>query len=234
MKICVLNFSGNVGKSTVAAHLLQPRLKAPVFSVESVNVDAQSDGVDVERLRGRQFADLQQRLMKLPDAIVDVGSSNIEEFLKLMQQYADSQEEFDWFVVPVVKDAKQQSDTINTVDALRGIGVPADKIRVLINKADTDDDLRHDFATVYAFCQTGRATLPDRAVVYANDVFAGLKSLQMTIGDLDADTTDYRQKLREARDEAEQDAAIRMIALKRLAKTCNKNLDTAYEALFRV
>ena len=234
MKICVLNFSGNVGKSTVAAHLLQPRLKAPVFSVESVNVDAQSDGVDVERLRGRQFADLQQRLMKLPDAIVDVGSSNIEEFLKLMQQYEDSQEDFDWFIVPVVKDAKQQADTVNTVDALRAIGVPAAKIRLLINKVETDDDLRHDFANLYAFCQTGEATLPDRAVVYANEVFAGLKSKQMTIGDLDADTTDYRQKLREATNEVEQDAAINMIALKRLAKTCNKNLDAAYEALFSV
>ena len=43
MKICVLNFGGNVGKNTVAAHLLQPRLKATVFSAESVNLDAQSD-----------------------------------------------------------------------------------------------------------------------------------------------------------------------------------------------
>ena len=51
MKICVLNFSGNVGKSTVAAHLLQPRLNAQVFSVESLNVDASSDGVEVARLR---------------------------------------------------------------------------------------------------------------------------------------------------------------------------------------
>ena len=40
MKICVLNFSGNVGKSTIAAHLLQPRLNAQVFSVESLNFDA--------------------------------------------------------------------------------------------------------------------------------------------------------------------------------------------------
>ena len=47
MKVCVLNFSGNVGKSTIAAHLLQPRLNAQVFSVESLNVDASSDGVEV-------------------------------------------------------------------------------------------------------------------------------------------------------------------------------------------
>jgi hypothetical protein len=35
-----------------------------------------------------------------------------------------------------------------------------------------------------------------------------------------------------AANEDEQDAAIQMIAMKRLAKTCNKNLDTAFAALF--
>ncbi len=232
MKICVLNFSGNVGKRTIAAHLLQPRLNGPVISVESVNVDAQSDGVDVERLRGRQFADLQARLVKVPAAVVDVGSSNIEEFMKQMQQYDGSQDEFDWFVVPVVKASKQQIDTVNTVRALRAIGVPASKIRVVINKVDTDDDLRQDFAQIYAFCATGDAALPDGAVVYENEVFAGLKSLQMTIADLTNDPIDYRQKLRDATNETEQDSAIQMFALKQLARTCNKNLNTAYEALF--
>jgi hypothetical protein len=45
--------AANVGKSTIAAHLLQPRLNVPVFSVESHNVDAASDGVEVARLRGK-------------------------------------------------------------------------------------------------------------------------------------------------------------------------------------
>ena len=69
MKICVLNFSGNVGKSTVAAHLLQPRLKAQVFSVESLNVDASSDGVEVDRLKGRQYNALQQKIAHWPSTI---------------------------------------------------------------------------------------------------------------------------------------------------------------------
>ena len=232
MKVCVLNFSGNVGKTTIAAHLLQPRLKAPVFSIESLNVDAASDGVDVERLHGKQFSELQQRLMKLDDAIIDVGSSNVEVFLKLMQHYAESHEDFDWFVIPVVKDDKQQADTVNTILALRAVDIRPEKIRVILNKADTDDDLRSVFAAVVGFCESGEATLPKGAVVYENEIFSGLKSLQMTIGDLNADTTDYRQRLREASTEEEQDAAINMIAMKRLAKTCNKNLDAAYAALF--
>ena len=38
--------------------------------------------------------------------------------------------------------------------------------------------------------------------------------------------------MRVAANEDEQYAAIQMIAMKRLAKTCNKNLDTAFAALF--
>ena len=213
MKVCVLNFSGNVGKSTIAAHLLQPRLNAQVFSVESLNVDASSDGVEVARLRGKHYNDLLQRLMKLDDAIVDVGSSNVEDFLKMMQHYADSQEEFDLFVVPVVKDGKQQADTVNTIRALRAIGVPAAKILVLINKVETDDDLRTDFAGVFGFCASGEATIPEGGVIFANELFAMLKSQQLSISALNDDATDYRQRLRAAANEDEQDAAIQMIAI---------------------
>ena len=38
MKIAVLNYTGTVGKTTVAAHLLAPRMNgAPIIAVESVN-----------------------------------------------------------------------------------------------------------------------------------------------------------------------------------------------------
>ena len=177
-------------------------------------------------MRGKHYNDLLQRLMKLDDAIVDVGSSNVEDFLKMMQHYADSQEEFDLFVVPVVKDGKQQADTVNTIRALRAIGVPAAKILVLINKVETDDDLRTDFAGVFGFCASGEATIPEGGVIFANELFAMLKTQQLSIGALNDDATDYRQRLRAAANEDEQDAAIQMIAMKRLAKTCNKNLDT--------
>jgi len=41
MKVVVINFSGNVGKSTIAAHLLKPRMNdAKIFSIETLNVSA--------------------------------------------------------------------------------------------------------------------------------------------------------------------------------------------------
>lgn len=40
MKLAVLNFSGNVGKSTVARHLLAPRIPGcPLVAVESINAE---------------------------------------------------------------------------------------------------------------------------------------------------------------------------------------------------
>ena len=94
------------------------------------------------------------------------------------------------------------------------------------------DDLRTDFAGVFGFCASGEATIPEGGVIFANELFAMLKTQQLSIGALNDDATDYRQRLRVAANEEEQDAAIQMIAMKRLAKTCNKNLDTAFAALF--
>ena len=84
MKAAVINFSGNVGKSTVAKHLLLPRIEdAELIAVESINADA-GDGTTV---RGRQFGALSEQLLLLDAAVIDVGSSNVEDFVRLMRQY---------------------------------------------------------------------------------------------------------------------------------------------------
>ena len=135
MKVAVINFSGNVGKSTVARHLLAPRMNnARVIPVESIN----SDGTDDKALKGKQFGELQEGLALLDDAVVDIGASNVEDFVNLMEQYKNSHEDFDFFVVPTMPKAKQQRDTISTIEALEGIGVPAKRSRLLFNVVDLD------------------------------------------------------------------------------------------------
>ncbi len=40
MKVAVINFSGNVGKTTIAGHLLVPRIDgAELIAVETINAD---------------------------------------------------------------------------------------------------------------------------------------------------------------------------------------------------
>lgn len=47
MKVAILNFSGNVGKSTIAAHLRKPRMPgAQMFSIESINMGVEADGLE--------------------------------------------------------------------------------------------------------------------------------------------------------------------------------------------
>jgi hypothetical protein len=233
MKVAVLNFSGNVGKTTIAGHLLKPRMgDATIFSVESLNVDASADGLEVERMRGKKFGDLQEQLMMLDKAIVDVGASNVEEFIKLMQQYDGSHEEFDYFVVPVVKEKKQQADTVNTIRALSDMGISKNKIRLVFNKVETDESVEDEFAILFGLANTEKSfTLRPEAVIYSNEVYERLKTVGKSLGSITSDETDYRAKLRETSDADEKEMCVRMVALKRLAITANKNLDDVFKAL---
>ena len=234
MKVAVINFSGNVGKTTVAAHLLKPRMSnAPIFSVESLNVDASADGLEVEKMRGKKYGELQDQLMTLDTAIIDVGASNVEEFVKLMQQYSGSHEEFDYFIVPVVKQKKQIADTVNTIRALSAIGVPRSKIRTVFNKVETDESVEDEFSALFGLAQSENSfTLNPRALIHANEVFEKLKDVGKSLGEITADPIDYRAKLRETTAEDERENCVRMVAIKRLAVTANKNLDDAYKAIF--
>lgn len=236
MKVAVLNFSGNVGKTTVSAHLLQQRMVgAQLFSIESINMGADADGVsDVEVLKGKKFGELVDQLLTLDDAIVDVGASNVEDFLSLMQRYAGSHEEFDYFLVPVVKEKKVQGDTVNTIRSLAKLGIEASRIRLVFNKVEADDDLSDEFAMLFGLLAKDKAfTLNPDAVIYTNEVFELLKGVGKSLGDVSKDQTDYRALVRLATDEREKARAVKMLALKRLAVTANSNLDAAFAAIFK-
>jgi hypothetical protein len=111
MKIAVINFSGNVGKTTVTHHLLAPRIPgAAVIAVESVN----TGHGPAQSLRGRQFGELQEFLQTVEHAVVDIGASNVEDLLALMRRYRGSHADFDCFIVPTVAAVKQQQDTMAT------------------------------------------------------------------------------------------------------------------------
>jgi len=234
MKFVVINFSGNVGKTTVALNLLKPRMQdAPIYSIESLNSDGGADGVGVKKMRGRHYGGLQEQLMRHDSAIVDVGASNVEDFLKLMQQYHGSHEEFDYFVVPTVKEHKQLADTVSTIRMLSSIGVPRQKIRIVFNMVETDDTIEEEFAPLFGLAELEKSfTLSPRAVIYANEVFDRLKEIGKSLGDVLADETDYRARLRQTQDDEEREQCIRMVAIRRLAVTATRNLDDAFRAAF--
>jgi len=150
MKVAVINFSGNVGKTTVARHLLAPRIEgAEVIAVESINAD---DG-QATAIRGSQFGELQEYLQTIESAVVDIGASNIEELLALMRKYRGSHEDFDYFVVPSVPALKQQQDTIATIAELARIGIPASKLKLVFNLVEDGTKVKEAFATLLRFLE---------------------------------------------------------------------------------
>ncbi|MFN5350627.1 MAG: StbB family protein [Polaromonas sp.] len=231
MKIAVINFSGNVGKSTVARHLLAPRLKnAQVIAVESIN----SDGSQDEAIRGKQFGELLEALALMDDAVVDIGASNVEDFVNLMKQYRGSHEDFDFYVVPTVSKAKQQRDTISTIDALAEIGIPAKKIRLVFNMVELDETPERVFSGLFEYHASAKNfTLKPEAVIHINDIYGKLKGTENGIADILNDPADLKEQLKAAKDSDEKLRISRLIGVKRLAAGVTEELDAVFKVLLK-
>jgi hypothetical protein len=231
MKIAVINFSGNVGKSTVARHLLAPRMNnAQVIAVESIN----SDGTESEAIKGKQFGQLSEALALLDDVVVDIGASNVEDLINQMKQYRGSHEDFDFFVVPTVSKHKQQRDTISTIEALAEIGVPAKKIRLVFNMVEQDESPEIIFSGLFEYHESEKTfTLKPNAVMHANDIYGKLKGSDQTIAAILGDTTDLKEQLKAAKEPDEKLRISRLIGIKRLAAGVSEELDAVYKALLK-
>lgn len=235
MKVAVLNYTGTVGKTTVAAHLLSPRMNnAPIFAVESINETAEGSGLDVEKIKGQKFRDLFKKMIMLDDAIIDVGASNIEAFLDGMVKFEDSHLEFDCFLVPVTSGSKEQKETISVVSTLADLGIPADKIKLVFNRVDSS--VEEEFVPILNFAKKEKLCVanPD-AGIFETDVFDMLAVKKLSIGHVMADTTDYKAKARELGKDGDKKQLSHfsdMHIIQAGSKSVNRNLDAVFSALF--
>lgn len=233
-KIAVLNFSGNVGKTTVARQLLMPRVDDPYYiPVESIN----SDEGGGETVRGREWGRLQEELMLVDSAIVDVGASNVEDFIRLMDQYRGSHEEFDLFVIPAVPDGKQTRDTLATIDALVAMGVEPGRIRVVFNRLEAGDTVEDKFEPILYHAEKTKAFVANpSAVIHYSDIYQRMREHKTDLAAIFADDTNWREKLREARasgDESAQYVAMAFISMRRLSLSAKENLDEVFALLVK-
>lgn len=235
MKVIVMNYSGNVGKSTVCRHLLQPRMNgAELFTVETVNSDDYKAD-EVERLRGKQFGELLPKLL-VPNksAIVDVGASNAEAFIQRLAQYGAAHKYIDYFVIPTAAKPKQIADTIATIDTLTEIGVPAVKIRVLLNMLDPDSEATESFARLFAHAKAKKSFIISvAAAMQENELYTKLNGTSLTIAGLLDDADDLDGDLKSATDDEEVAALTQQLAARLLAENTVGELDAAFKALFK-
>jgi len=234
MKVAVLSYSGNVGKTTISGHLLAPRVPvARIHAVESINETATEMGLDVQQLTGARYTALYKELLTATHAVIDVGASSAEEFISRMAKIEQSHVEIDYFVIPVVPGGKEQRDTVRTIKALSDVGVDAQRIRVLFNRVRTD--VVDEFAPIFGYARQQKCCIVNaEAAIEENEVFDLLAAKKLSIAAVLADPTDYRKVLRGlGADEKMRVAhAIDMHTLKGLAVGVNRQFDRAYVALF--
>ena len=229
MKIAVINFSGNVGKSTISRHLLLPRIAgAELISVESLNAD-EGQG---HSMRGRQFGELQEYMQTVENLVVDIGASNVEDLMALMRRYQGSHEDFDFFVVPTVPELKQQEDTMATLGELSRSGIPPSRLKLVFNMVDDGVEVAQAFGHLLAFlelCPVAKAST--RCRLGTNEVYGRLKGKGADLAALARDETDYKALIALAKDADEKLALAQKLATRRLARGVVPELDACFAAL---
>jgi MinD-like ATPase involved in chromosome partitioning or flagellar assembly len=228
-KIAVVNFSGNVGKSTLSRHLLAPMLEnCAVVSVETINADSASD----ELIKGTQFGQLQEDMLAQESVVVDVGSSNIEEFLKLMRRYEGSHEDFDLYVVPCVPTPKQQKDTMSCILELAALGIPTEKIRIVFNQVPETDDPETVFSALMQFIEAEKKALANPAwTVYESELYSKIGGQSKSLAELADDPTDYKAQIAAEPSSEGKLALAGRLSVKRLSQGVRRNMLHVFASL---
>ncbi|MEO6280912.1 StbB family protein [Roseateles sp.] len=229
MKLAVINFSGNVGKTTLARHLLLPRIPgAEYIAVETINAGAEGQA----SLRGDQFAMLQEYLLSIDSAVVDIGASTVDDLMDLMAQYGGSHEDFDCFIVPTVPDPKQQQDTIATLVDLARLGVPPERMRLVFNTMELGVTVEQAFYLVLGFLHEHPLAIANpECALRRNEIYARVRGLSTDFLTLSQDPTDYKRLIARAQNQADKMALGQKLATRRLAGSVLVELDRCFTAL---
>lgn len=227
MNIMILNFSGNVGKSTLAKYLFEPRLpNCKVYSVESVNENEHEE----ENIRGNSLGIILDDMVNHDNCLLDIGSSNSETVISLLSKYRNAHEDFDAFVIPVIDKKKVISDSLSTARELIQMGVPADKIIIILNQIDIDTDIAVSF---YELKMEDGITLSfdEELQIPTHDFFGRIAGTGKDLLDITSDEKDYAKIVRETpkNDVENLSNAVLMRALQRLAASLNEDFDEAFK-----
>lgn len=228
LKLAVLNNSGNVGKSTLCQTLLKPRLDdSEIIKVETIN----NDGTNDEKLSAKEFDEIIKRIDDVDCTIIDVGSSNIESFQIQMNEYQGSHDLIDFFIVPVVRAAKQQADSIQTIETLIAMGVEQDRFKVIFNLAEKDIPIEKQYSIFLAndVCKAIAGKNP--SVVYHNNIFDILNKTGLKYDDVYNDDRDFRSLIRAAASKEERQELSNLRTVKMLMNGFNSDLDVAFQNL---
>ncbi|WP_299189699.1 hypothetical protein [uncultured Psychrobacter sp.] len=183
LKICIINSSGNSGKTISGRWLVKPRLQDPVyFRIGYNNRNISGDEVSAP---AEKLINVHIELMMDTSVIVEVEISEYERTIDRMTQMMGCHEDYDFFLVPVVDSSpKLIADSIGTIKTLINMGVPPHKIRILFNR----DPGRH---SAYDYFEELTDTLNELKISYdlnaqfqCYDFYEKLEALNLSFEDL--------------------------------------------------
>lgn len=191
-KIAMVNKSGSVGKTTLSAHLIAPRLDdVKFYALESSNLTASEFGIKVKTFDSTQFKETVRDSFHYDNAVFDVGGSkNFTDFYGQMQDTDTGHLNFDYFVIPAIADEKAEKETLDTIISLLKLGVEPEKMRIVYNKVKP--------LTEFTFVPGAAEKYNIKtATVKDSPVFTSLLSMKITIPDMLAipgDAKEWRAK----------------------------------------
>lgn len=228
LNIAIVNNSGNVGKSTICESLLNPRLpNSNIIKVETIN----SDGTDDVKFSADEFDSILKQIDMCDCSIIDVGSSNIEAFILKMQEFKNSHEDIDYFIIPVIPKHKQQIDSVATATMLLSMGISNDKIKFIFNQCDRKIPIERQFNDFLNGIKLLDIDIKVKPIIYETSAFSMLNDLNLTFSSVVEDKRDFRKLLRESNSQEERGLLSEQRSVKRLVDGVNDDLDIAFKAL---
>ncbi|MEI6002892.1 hypothetical protein H3V53_39140 [Paraburkholderia bengalensis] len=239
MNVLIIHTTGSVGKSTLAAVLLRPRLGAELLSIENSNFGAERYGEPVRLFEAQDYLAYIEQLMMAEgtNTITDVGSSNFTEFVHQML-IVGGLSLFDYVIVPCEKQDRTQLETITTIQTLLNAGLDPSRLRVILNKVSIPTPRRPidvDFAALFAEAEKDpRIQINPNCYVPTLPLFAHMAANGLTWQNILADKTDYRALVRESKGQGNTMERIEYVT-KQLAQGMAAQtiaiLDRAFEEL---
>ena len=195
-KIAVLNNSGNVGKSTICQTLLMPRIEgAELIRIETINNDDSGEA----GFSAQDMLEVLEQINITDKAVIDIGSSNIENFMDGIKLNTGSQFDIDFYIVPTTPQVKQQKDTLVTVNTLLDLGVEPENIFLILNKVDSKVSLTRQFDVLLmgeVATNLNRNSITDFPIINDTEIFSLLEKIKKPYTEAVNDETDYKAAIR--------------------------------------
>jgi len=238
MKILIMHNSGNVGKSLITREVFYQNFEGEnkmVLEIESRNASSSNFNMNVVRIdfdKPTALQDLTQYGIIYDDYILDVGSSEIKEFLAAIEKTKEILDEFDLIVVPTIKDQKIIPDTKKTMMVIRLLGFEH-KMQVLFNRVTNPSTIEEDFESLFVWAKKEKFALnPNLYLANYTESTNDLIRHKLLSSELLQDKTDYRalaiQYHQEGDAEKSRQASNRLLT-QRIAKSLNADARVLYE-----